>query len=163
LIDGISFLSPYFSSVSDPIHFAKLQRRMKFPSIFRTASPMRFDIKPRYYDPIKEEIEERTARIKSELEQEGVLERELEDGDLPSYKGSLRGSFAQYRGIKPKGSNLIGSTAVIRTLLFLAMILGCFGYIYLGPVVLDYLLYSAVAVAVVFFGFRFLKRGKKDD
>ena len=49
---------------------------MKLPSIFKTASHQRFSIKPRYYDPIKEEIEERTSRIKKELEQEGLLEPE---------------------------------------------------------------------------------------
>ena len=52
---------------------------MKLPSIFKTASHQRFAIKPRYYDPIKEEIEERTSRIKKELEQEGLIEAE-EDG-----------------------------------------------------------------------------------
>ena len=31
---------------------------MKLPTIFRTASHQRFAIKPRYYDPIKEEIED---------------------------------------------------------------------------------------------------------
>ena len=44
---------------------------MKFPSIFRTASPSRFDIKPRYYDPVKEELDQRESRIKKQLEAEG--------------------------------------------------------------------------------------------
>ena len=41
---------------------------MRFPSLFRLPRHQQFDIKPRYYDPIKEEIRERTERIKGELE-----------------------------------------------------------------------------------------------
>lgn len=37
---------------------------MRFPSLFRLPRYQQFDIKPRYYDPIKEEIKERTERIK---------------------------------------------------------------------------------------------------
>ena len=40
---------------------------------------MRFDVKPRYYDPVKEEIEQRTAKIKRELQAEGKLPMEDED------------------------------------------------------------------------------------
>ena len=91
---------------------------MKFPSIFRTATPMRFDIKPRYYDPIREELEERTSRIKKELEEEGYLEGEENMIQPKGYGGGIRGSFAQHRGIKPKSSNMFNSTAMIRTILF---------------------------------------------
>ena len=52
---------------------------MKFPSIFRVNSPMRFDIKPRYYDPVKEEIEQRTSKIKKDLEMEGRLEKSKDE------------------------------------------------------------------------------------
>lgn len=41
---------------------------MKFPSFVRLPRNTRFTIEPRYYDPVKEEIEERTARIKKEME-----------------------------------------------------------------------------------------------
>ncbi len=41
---------------------------MKFPSFIKVPRNKRFNIEPRYYDPIKEEIEERTMRIKQELE-----------------------------------------------------------------------------------------------
>ena len=40
---------------------------MKLPSIVRVSKPRRFDITPRHYDPIKEEIEQRTLAIKKEL------------------------------------------------------------------------------------------------
>lgn len=134
---------------------------MKFPSIFRTASPMRFDVKPRYYDPIREEIEERTSRIKKELEDEGELDEEERDS-TKGYGGGIRGSFAQHRGIKPKDSNMFNSTAMIRTILFFAMIIGTFGYIYIGPVILNYMLYAAILIAGIYYLLRFLKKGKDD-
>lgn len=136
---------------------------MKFPSLFRTTAPMRFDVKPRYYDPIKEELEERTSRIKRELEEEGLLSRGEEKNLTGSYQGNLRGSFSQYRGIKPRNGSLFNSTAMVRTLLFFTMIIGAFGYIYLGPVILYYMLYAAIAFGGIFYGYRFLRRGKKDD
>ncbi|REE01502.1 hypothetical protein [Marinoscillum furvescens] len=40
---------------------------MRFPSFIKVSKYRRFGIEPRYYDPIKEEIEERTARIKQEM------------------------------------------------------------------------------------------------
>lgn len=40
---------------------------MKFPSIIRLPRHRQFNIEPRYYDPVKEEIKERTERIKKEL------------------------------------------------------------------------------------------------
>ena len=41
---------------------------MRFPSLFRLPRHQQFRIKPRYYDPVKEEIQERTERIKEEME-----------------------------------------------------------------------------------------------
>ncbi|MGJ3233688.1 hypothetical protein [Marivirga sp.] len=43
---------------------------MKFPSIFRLPKYQRFEIQPRYYDPIKEDLEKRTHRIRQELKNE---------------------------------------------------------------------------------------------
>ncbi len=40
---------------------------MKFPTIFRLPRHQRFDIKPRYYDPVREDIEKRTNRIRQEI------------------------------------------------------------------------------------------------
>ncbi|MEP1035610.1 hypothetical protein [Ekhidna sp.] len=41
---------------------------MRFPSLFRLPKHQQFRIKPRYYDPVKEEIKERTARIKERMD-----------------------------------------------------------------------------------------------
>lgn len=41
---------------------------MRFPSLFRLPRYQQFQIKPRYYDPIKEEIKNRTERIANSIE-----------------------------------------------------------------------------------------------
>ena len=40
---------------------------MRFPSLFRLPKNQQFRIQPRYYDPVKEEIGERTERIKEQM------------------------------------------------------------------------------------------------
>ncbi|MFT4857111.1 MAG: hypothetical protein ACI9UV_002364 [Algoriphagus sp.] len=131
---------------------------MKFPSIFRTSAPMRYDIKPRYYDPVKEEIEQRTSRIKRELQVEGLLK---EGDELESQGGGIRGSFAQYRGIKERSSpNMFASTALIRTLIFLLLLGIIFGYIYLGPVIFEYMAYATLLVGAIYLFFRLRPKKK---
>jgi len=49
---------------------------MKLPSLTRLPKNKRFNFQPRYYDPIKEEIEERTSRIEQELGDSGEYYRE---------------------------------------------------------------------------------------
>ena len=41
---------------------------MKIPSIVRIPKYKRFDFQPRYYDPVKEELQERVDKIKREHE-----------------------------------------------------------------------------------------------
>lgn len=38
---------------------------MKFPSLFRLPSSQQFEIKPRYYDPVKEFVEQRRSLVNS--------------------------------------------------------------------------------------------------
>lgn len=134
---------------------------MKFPSLFRTASPMRYDIKPRYYDPVKEEIEQRTSRIKKELENEGFI-KPGEEQNLDSYGAGIRGSFSQHKGIKQRETSLFNSTAMIRTILFLAMVAMAFGYIYIGPDIFIYLLYFGLIAGGIYFLFRMKNRSKDE-
>jgi len=124
---------------------------MKLPSLFRTAQPMRFDIKPRFYDPVKEEIEQRTARIKKELQMEGKLPyEEGYDPENDSFRGSaIRGAFTQGSPIKGKTSTPFSNTGFLRLLIFLVLIALVFGYVYYGPDAVYYLLYFAVGVLLV--------------
>lgn len=133
---------------------------MKFPSIFKTASHQRFAIKTRYYDPIKEEIEERTSRIKKELEEEGLLAEDQKDLSEVGRSTAIKGSFSAYRGIRQRETSPFNSTAMIRTLLFLGMVAAAFGYIYLGPVIFTYLSYVAFGGGAIYFLLRLTKKRK---
>ncbi|WP_017731235.1 bromodomain-containing protein [Nafulsella turpanensis] len=46
---------------------------MKFPSLIKLPKYNKFNFEPRYYDPVKEEIEIRTSKIKQELEAESRI------------------------------------------------------------------------------------------
>jgi Flp pilus assembly protein TadB len=131
---------------------------MKLPTIFKTASHQRFAIKPRYYDPIKEEIEERTSRIKMELEQEGEIEQSS-DPSSPR-RPMMKGSFATFRSNKPRENAVFNSSTLLRTLLFLGMVLAAFGYIYVGPQIFTYMGYTAVGIGGFYYLLRFLKSRK---
>jgi hypothetical protein len=131
---------------------------MKLPTIFKTASHQRFAIKPRYYDPIKEEIEERTSRIKMELEQEGEIE---ESGDPSSpRRPMMKGSFSTFRSNKPRENAVFNSSTLLRSFLFLGMVLAAFGYIYVGPQIFTYMGYTAVGIGGFYYLLRFLKSRK---
>lgn len=132
---------------------------MKFPAIFKTSTHQRFSIKPRYYDPIKEEIEEKTARIKKELEAEGLYNNEMKDLD-GGHRTAIKGAFSSYRGIKTRDTSVFNSTAMIRTLLFFGMVISAFGYIYIGPQIFTYLSGIATVAACIYFVLKLIKKGK---
>ena len=134
---------------------------MKFPSIFRTASPSRFDIKPRYYDPVKEELNQRESRIKKQLEAEGKLGDIKEEDRLRNYESGLRGAFSNYQGIKPRDKSVFASTAMIRSLIFLILIGGLGGYIYFGPVIFEYLLYLVAFIAAIYYFSKLKSKARK--
>ena len=131
---------------------------MKLPSIFKTVSHQRFAIKPRYYDPIKEEIEARTAHIKMELEREGEIEQSS-DSQSPR-RPMMKGSFTTFRSNKPREKAVFDSSTLLRTVLFLGMVLSAFGYIYIGPQVFTYMGYTAVGIGGFYYLLRFLKSRK---
>ena len=39
---------------------------MKFPSLIRLPKNKKFSVKPRHYDPVKDDIEQRVSKIKNE-------------------------------------------------------------------------------------------------
>ena len=85
----------------------------KFSSIFKTASHQRFEIRPRYYDPVKEDIERREAKLKKQLEA-GVYDRI----DVPDH---IQGSFKRYSSKTNSMSTLI--RLIILLLLMVAVLI----------------------------------------
>ncbi|MDN5204085.1 hypothetical protein QQ008_22020 [Fulvivirgaceae bacterium BMA10] len=105
---------------------------MKFPRFIRLPQYKRFHITPRYYDPIKEDIEIRTEKIK----------RELENGVSTHYRSNIRGSFTR----KAKYNVQSG---LLRIILFLVICGVMFGYLLYGRDVLIYGLFSAGVLYII--------------
>lgn len=95
---------------------------MKIPSLFRTPRYQRFKIEPRYYDPVKEEMEQREAAIKQELSSDN-------ESDIEGRKSRIVGGFR--RNSSSKGSATFMQLIIMVMLSFLI-----FGYIYLGNIAL---------------------------
>jgi hypothetical protein len=87
---------------------------MKLPSLTRLPKNKRFNFQPRYYDPIKEEIEERTSRIKKEI------------GDSSEYYREHISSAFRRRARTEKTSGILQFIFVI------SFVVIFFGYIYYG-------------------------------
>ncbi len=75
---------------------------MKIPSLFRIPDYKRFNFEPRYYDPVKEDIENRTARIKFDLSEKS----------LSTYRRSIHETF-QKRDRQTKRANLMQLILII--------------------------------------------------
>lgn len=126
---------------------------------------MRFDIKPRHYDPVKEEIEQRTARIKRELEADGLLsngkDQAIEDAYRSAEGSSIRGAFTQGSPIRNKPSALFSSAGMLRMIILLVLVGTITGYLYWGIEALYTLLYIGIGIAVVLFLIRL--KGKTNE
>lgn len=105
---------------------------MKFPSLFRTPTNKRFHFEPRYYDPVKEEIQRREARIKSEMSQD----------QTNNYRTNISNAFAR----KPRQSN---KTGLIQFSLIAVLFCGIFGWLFYGDIVL-YLILAILGAFIVY-------------
>ena len=98
---------------------------MGFLRLFRPPSHQQFSYKPRYWDPKKEEAEERRRRIET-----------LENGGVEGMKERLRGGFRKgqggmvatgtYRSARVRRSNV--SLVIIMVVLVALTLLGLFVY-----------------------------------
>lgn len=96
---------------------------MKLPGLMKKARYQRFHIEPRYYDPVKEDIENRTARIKAELG--------LSDGDPDlGYRSQIAGSFR--KNMKHATGKGVDQTITIRLLIMVGLVLMTGGFVYIG-------------------------------
>ncbi|MCG8319359.1 MAG: hypothetical protein MI921_07660 [Cytophagales bacterium] len=105
---------------------------MKFPQFIRVPKYKRFHITPRYYDPVKEDIEMRTQKIKNELY----------NSKLGNYRSHISGSFERK---VTRDSN----TGFLRLIIFLVIIGSLGGYIYFGKDFL-YIFFLLIPVYVYF-------------
>ncbi len=92
---------------------------MKFPSLSRMPKYKRFNFEPRHYDPIKEDIQNRTERIKGELK----------ITSSQSHREHIKSAFNN-RARRDASSDFM-------QLLLIIIMLGAFGgWLYFGNVVL---------------------------
>lgn len=122
---------------------------MKFLSLFTKAPQhQRFNYEPRYYDPVKEELQKREARIKQELARERG--EQIEDN---KHRSRIAGSFHSARKRSKGGSGT--SATMIRFGIILFMVVFFIAYLEFGRPVL----YSLFAIVPIYFYFRFKKTG----
>ena len=93
---------------------------MKFPSLIRLPKYNKFNFEPRYYDPIKEDIENRTQRIKDELE----AEKRLDPNDRARFRREMHEVFKR-RAAEDRSSSILQVTFI---LLFLSIFVGYLFY-----------------------------------
>lgn len=108
---------------------------MKIPSLLRTPRYQRFHLEPRYYDPVKEELQEREARIKQSM----LADKKRSEENTVRENSSLHGSFTRRR------SSGKGSASYTQMVIMLLLAVLIFGYIYLG----DVALYTVVGISSV--------------
>lgn len=117
---------------------------MKLPSLMKKAKYQRFHVAPRYYDPIKEDIENRTSRIKAEL---GMSEVDPDFG----YRSQISGSFR--KNMKHATGNGIGQTTMIRLIIMIVLVMFAGGFVFIGSDILY--------LALLYIPFYLWKRIKK--
>jgi len=84
---------------------------MGVPRFFKLPKPRKFSYSPRYWDPEKEDMEDRIRRIKQEMG--------IESGNKPAKITITRGSFRQFkRGTKIKANR----SSNIRLIIILAVL-----------------------------------------
>lgn len=82
--------------------------------LFKKPEYKRFDLKPRFWDPVKEEQEARRRRIKAELKLE-----ENSDQYIPDVQGQFRKEFEQRKNAR---KNVVGMSYSVRLFMILTML-----------------------------------------
>jgi len=110
---------------------------MRFPSLFRLPRTQQFDIKPRYYDPVKEFVEERKA-----------LANKSDDE-----KNHMEYSASRIRFERKKSSDGL-NTSLLQLVIALVLASLIVGWLYIGN---DIVYYSLILIPFYFY-FRFRKK-----
>ena len=111
----------------------------RIPSFFKSRRAKEFRYKPWFYDPVKEDIQNRTEKIKAELER-----REKENSDPEGFESRIAGSFGNNSSYKESSSGMLRFTIMV------VLFFGTIGYLYLGNVVL----YTLIGLLVLIYFLR---------
>lgn len=116
---------------------------MKFPSLIRTNKFSQFHYEPRYYDPIKEEIE---GKLKAARANKG--KENLNTGHASSISAAFR-----------KRERKSSQTSVVQMLIAAAMLVTFVGWVFYGNDVF----YIYLLLSPLYFYFRLKGRNKSKD
>jgi len=108
---------------------------MKIPSLIKIPNHQRFYIKPRHYDPIKEEVENRERLIIAEIN------AEKKKG---SYVPGTRMTSAFDRNMRKKDNS-----SILRLLFVILLLGGVMGYLYVGMIAI-YAVFGVGALAILY-------------
>lgn len=114
---------------------------MKFPSLFKTAKHSKFNYEPRYYDPIKEEIQ-RKLRI--------ARQEQASEGESSQHTSSISAAF---RRRERKSSQ----TSAIQLIIAVALLGTFVGWLFYGNDVF----YAYLLLSPFYFYFRIKGMTKK--
>ena len=121
---------------------------MKIPSLVRIPKYNKFNFEPRYYDPVKEDIENRTRLIKSELEAHG----KLSPNDRARFRSEMEQTFSR-RAAQDQKSTLM-------QVAFIFLFIGLFaGYLFYG----NYVLFAAFIIVPIYILYRKRSFGSKKE
>ncbi|SHK73433.1 hypothetical protein SAMN04488028_10819 [Reichenbachiella agariperforans] len=119
---------------------------MKIPSFIKTSRYSRFHIEPRYYDPIKEEIEGKMKAARERLNRQG------EEGSSIEYQSSISAAFG-------KRERRSGQTSIVQLGLAMAIFALVVGWLFFGNDVF----YVFLLLSPLYFYFRLRKRKAPRD
>ena len=112
---------------------------MKFPSLIKLPKYNKFNFEPRYYDPVKEEIEVRTSKIQKELEAESRITTD----QRAQFKAEMEQVFRR-RETENRKSGVI---QIVFILLFVSVFVG---YLFYG----NNVFYAALILFPAYFLYR---------
>jgi len=116
---------------------------MKFPSLIRTSKFSQFHYEPRYYDPIKEEIEGKLKAARLNKSDESISSE---------YASSISAAFRKRERVSSRAS-------VVQMLIAAAMLATFVGWVFYGNDVF----YIYLLISPLYFYFRLRGRNKSKD
>lgn len=116
---------------------------MRFLSFFRTPKHQQFHIETRYYDPVKEELEERKRKIRQQMMRDDQSREE---------------TYVSKINFKKRPSKQAPSSMMLQMGIAIILVALTFGWLEFGNKIFEYLLYVAVPAYILY---RLRKSGKR--
>lgn len=121
---------------------------MKIPSLVKLPKYSKFNFEPRYYDPVKEDIENRTQMIRAELE----AHERISPDERARFSSEMEQTYSRRAAQDQKST--------IMQVVFIFLFIGLFaGYLFYG----NYVLYAAFIILPMYILYRKRSFGSKKE